>query len=290
MDSKVIIQLLILVVLVIGSAFFSATETALMTLSKIRLRHMADSGNKRAKLVESLKQEPNKLLGSILLGNNAVNIAASAVATALAIEMMGSSGVGVVTVVMTVVILIFGEITPKSLAMEYSEKLSLLVAPIINIIVKVATPFVWILTKITNVIIRLFGGNPDDQKPFITEEELKTIVNVSSEEGLLENDEKKMIYNIFEYGDLRVKDIMIQRMDVLAISIDASYSEIVEVFEEKKFSRLPVYEDTIDNIVGILYAKDILFSTSFKSDEFSIESLMRSPFQTFEFIKISDFF
>lgn len=290
MESKLIVQLVILVILIMGSAFFSATETALMSLSKIRLRHMADSGSKKAKMVETLKQEPNKLLGSILLGNNAVNIAASSVATALAIDMMGPGGVGVVTVVMTVVILIFGEITPKSLAMEYSEKISLLVAPIIMVLVKVSTPFVWVLTKITNVIIKMLGGNPNNEKPFITEEELKTIVNVSSEEGLLENDEKEMIYNIFEYGDLRVKDIMIQRMDVLAVSIDATYKEIVEVFEEKMFSRLPVYDDTIDNIVGILYAKDILFSTSFSDSKFDLESLMRAPFQTFEFIKISDFF
>lgn len=293
MDTSTYVQLALLILLILLSGFFSASETALMSLSKIRLKHMVESDIKNAKTIEKMLNTPNNMLGAILLGNNAVNIGASSVATALAISMFGNSGIGFSTLVMTILILIFGEITPKSLAMQYTEKFALFVAPVINFLAALFSPLVHVLTKITNLFIRLLGGTPDDKKPFITQEELRTIVDVSSQEGILENEEKEMIYNIFEFGDLRVRDVMIQRMDVLAISKEASYDEVLEVFNEKKFSRLPVYDDTIDNIVGIIYAKDLFFNNISGIDissEFKIEDYMREPLVTFEFIKISDFF
>lgn len=293
MDTSTYVQLALLIVLILLSGFFSASETSLMSLSKIRLKHMVESDVKNAKIIEKLISKPNNMLGAILLGNNAVNIGASSVATALAISIFGTSGIGFSTFVMTILILIFGEITPKSLAMQYTEKFALFVSPIINILSIIFSPFVYVLTKITNLFIKLFGGKPDDKKPFITPEELRTIVDVSSQEGILENEEKEMIYNIFEFGDLRVRDVMIQRMDVLAISKEASYDEVLEVFNEKKFSRLPVYDDTIDNIVGIIYAKDLFFNNISGVDitlDFKVEDYMRDPLVTFEFIKISDFF
>lgn len=293
MDTSTYVQLALLIVLILLSGFFSASETSLMSLSKIRLKHMVESDIKNAKTIEKLLSKPNNMLGAILLGNNAVNIGASSVATALAISIFGSGGIGFATLVMTILILIFGEITPKSLAMQYTEKFALLVAPIINFLAVLFSPVVHVLTKITNLFIRLLGGVPDNKKPFITPEELRTIVDVSSQEGILENEEKEMIYNIFEFGDLRVRDVMIQRMDVLAISKDATYDEILEAFNEKKFSRLPVYDDTIDNIVGIIYAKDLFFNNISGvelSVDFKIEDYMRDPLMTFEFIKISDFF
>ena len=177
--------------------------------------------------------------------------------------------------------------------MQYPEKFALSVSPVINILSILFSPLVYILTKLTNVIIKFLGGKPDDKKPFITQEELRTIVDVSSKEGILENEEKEMIYNIFEFGDLRVRDLMIQRMDVLAISKDANYDEVLEAFNDKKFSRLPVYEDTIDNIIGMIYAKDLFFSNISEKDfseNFKVENYMREPLMTFEFIKISDFF
>lgn len=293
MDTSTYVQLALLILLILLSGFFSASETALMSLSKIRLKHMVESDIKNAKTIEKMLNTPNNMLGAILLGNNAVNIGASSVATALAISMFGNSGIGFSTLVMTILILIFGEITPKSLAMQYTEKFALFVAPVINFLAALFSPLVHVLTKITNLFIRLLGGTPDDKKPFITQEELRTIVDVSSQEGILENEEKEMIYNIFEFGDLRVRDVMIQRMDVLAISKEALYDEVLEVFNEKKFSRLPVYDDTIDNIVGIIYAKDLFFNNISGIDissEFKIEDYMREPLVTFEFIKISDFF
>lgn len=280
---------LLLIVLIFLSGFFSASETALLSLSKIRLKHMVKENIKHAKNIERLLENPNKLLGTILIGNNVVNIGGSAIATALAIKLFPNGGVGISTAVMTIVILIFGEVTPKNLAIQNSERMSIAVSPVISILVRIFSPLVFVLTKITNVFLRLLGVRDEAKKPFITEEELKTLVDVSSKEGILENEEKEMIYNIFEFGDLRVADVMIQRMDIKAVSVDDSYDEVLETFKKEKFSRLLVYEETIDNIVGVLYAKDIFFADREK-EEFRIKDYIRPPVNTFEFIKISDFF
>ncbi len=295
MGTYIAIEIIVLVVLILLSGFFSASETALMSLSKIRLKHMVESNVKNANKIEELLDRPDKMLGSILLGNNAVNIAATSVATALVILLFpnGRGGVAFVTAIMTVLILVFGEITPKSLAVEYTEKISLFVARPILFLSKLFSPLIFLLTKITAFIIRLFGGEVNVKKPFITTEELRTLVDVSSQEGILEHDEKEMIYNIFEFSDLRIKDVMVQRMDMLSVPIDATYSEVIEMFNSKKFSRLPVYDDTIDNIVGILYSKDLFFkdvTDGISPEEFSVKDYMREPFNTFEFIKINDFF
>lgn len=266
------------------------SETALMSMSKIRLRHLVENHVKHAKLTQDLLDHPNQLLGTILVGNNLVNIAASAIATSIAIYFWNNKGIGIATFLMTLLILIFGEITPKNIAIDYTEEIVLFIAPIMNVFVKIFSPVVWILTNFTNGLLHLFGLNKQEKKPLITEEELKTIVEVSSQEGVLESDEKEIIDNIFEYSDMRVKDIMIQRMDIVAVDVSATYEEVVEAFGEKQFSRIPVYEDTIDNIVGVLYAKDLFFIPVEKIKQFDIKKYMREPFYTYEFIKISDFF
>lgn len=283
-------QITILVALLFFSAFFSMSETALMSMSKIRLRHLVENHVKHAKLTQDLLDHPNQLLGTILVGNNLVNIAASAIATSIAIYFWNNKGVGIATFLMTLLILIFGEITPKNIAIDYTEEIVLFIAPIMSVFVKIFSPVVWILTNFTNGLLHLFGLNKQEKKPLITEEELKTIVEVSSQEGVLESDEKEIIDNIFEYSDMRVKDIMIQRMDIVAVDVSATYEEVVEAFGEKQFSRIPVYEDTIDNIVGVLYAKDLFFIPVEKIKQFDIKKYMREPFYTYEFIKISDFF
>ena len=284
------IQITILVALLFFSAFFSMSETALMSMSKIRLRHLVENHVKHAKLTQDLLDHPNQLLGTILVGNNLVNIAASAIATSIAIYFWNNKGVGIATFLMTLLILIFGEITPKNIAIDYTEEIVLFIAPIMNVFVKIFSPIVWVLTNFTNGLLHLFGVNKQEKKPLITEEELKTIVEVSSQEGVLESDEKEIIDNIFEYSDMRVKDIMIQRMDIVAVDVSATYEEVVAAFGEKQFSRIPVYEDTIDNIVGVLYAKDLFFIPVEKIKQFDIKKYMREPFYTYEFIKISDFF
>lgn len=290
MDSSFTWQLVILVILVALSSFFSASETALMSLSRIRIRHLVDENIKGAKLLEKLTNDPNKLLGSILIGNNIVNIGASALASSLAMKLFGDSGVALATGVMTVLVLIFGEITPKTIAKQKSEQISLRIIKIINIVVKVLTPLVFVFTQISQVFIKLLGAEPDVNESFITQEELKTMVGVSEEEGVLEEEEKEMIFNVFEFGDLQVKDVMIQRVDIVAVNVDVTYDEILDVIKQEQFSRIPVYNETIDDIVGVLNIKDLLFISDEDKKNFDIKKFMRDPFYTFEFKKVMELF
>ncbi len=289
MDPGSIWQLIVLVILLLCSSFFSASETALTSLSKIRIRHMVDEGIKGAGQINKLLDEPGKLLGTILVGNNIVNIAASAIATSLALDLLGSVGVGVSTAVMTIFVLIFGEITPKSLAAQNSERVSLKVAKPLAILVYIMNPVVMVFTYITNILIKMFGGNAGVIQPFITEEELRTIVNVSHEEGVLEVAEKQIINNVFEFGDMHVKDVMIQRTDIIAIDQQSDLNEIIGTIKKEQFSRYPVYVDRIDDIVGIVNVKDFVFLSD-DNEIFEIEKYIRKPFYTFEYRKIIEVF
>ncbi|MDH8676537.1 hemolysin family protein [Fusibacter bizertensis] len=282
-------QIILLAVLIGMSAFFSASETALMSLSKIRIRHLVDEKVRGAEAVSKLVENPNKLLGSILVGNNVVNIGASALATSLAIHYLGNAGVGIATGIMTLLVLIFGEITPKSLATQHSEFISLKIAGIINFFVVIFNPIVFLLLFFTNGLIRLLGGKPGRTQPFITEDELKTMVTVSHEEGVLEVEEKQMIYNVFEFGDSQVKDVMTPRTDMVALEINSSYEKIIETFRSEQFSRIPIYQETTDNIIGILYIKDLIFKTS-ENKSFDIHDYTREPYFTFEFKKTTELF
>ena len=265
------------------------SETALMALSKIRIRHMVDEGVRGAKLVEKLSQDPSKLLGAILIGNNIVNIGASALATSVAVKVIGPSGVGVVTVIMTILVLTFGEITPKSIAKQNSEKVALMVSKPVNFIVKAFNPLVLIFTAISGIFIRLLGGDPKATEPFITEEELRTMVGVSEEEGVLEGVEKEMIFNVFEFADSQVKDVMVQRVDIVAIDVNATYEEVISIIKTEQFSRLPVYNENIDDVIGILNVKDLIMASGCE-DNFKVSDYMREPYYTFEFKKITELF
>ena len=265
------------------------SETALMSLSKIRIRHMVEEGVKGAKLVEKLTEDPNRLLGAILIGNNVVNIGASALATTIATNIFGSAGAGIATGIMTILVLIFGEITPKSIAKQKSEKVALRVSKVINVIVKILRPFIGIFTAISSIFIIVLGGDPKASEPFITEEELRTMVGVSEEEGVLEDVEKEMIFNVFDFADAHVKDVMVQRVDVIAVDLEATYEEVLEVIKREQFSRIPVYNQTIDDIVGILNVKDLIMAEK-SSDAFKVSKYMREPYYTFEFKKIKELF
>lgn len=265
------------------------SETALMALSKIRIRHMVEDGVKGAKLVEKLTEDPNKLLGAILIGNNIVNILASSLATTLFVSLVGPGGVGIATGVMTVLVLIFGEITPKSIAKQKSEQVSLKVSKPISVMVKLFKPFIGIFTFISSGFIRLLGGYPKASEPFITEEELKTMVGVSEEEGVLEDVEKEMIFNVFDFADAQAKDVMVQRVDIVAVDSEATYEDVLEVIKKEQFSRIPVYNQTIDDIVGVLYVKDLIIAGQNK-DGFKVTDYMREPYYTFEFKKIKELF
>lgn len=289
MDSNYTWQIISLVILIALSSFFSASETALMSLNKIRLRHMVEEEVPGAKLVEKLIDDPNRLLGAILIGNNIANIGASALATVIATKIFGESGVGIATGIITILVLIFGEITPKSIAKQRAEDVALKVAKAIEFIVVIFKPLVYIFTAISSFFIRILGGNPNEAKSFITEEELKTMVGVSEKEGVLENVEKEMIFNVFEFADLQVKDVMVQRVDIVAVNEEATYEEVMDVIKNEQFSRIPVYNQTIDNVMGFLNVKDFAMIENLRED-FNIAKYIRDPFYTFEFKKIVELF
>lgn len=289
MDPNYTWQIISLVILILASSFFSMSETALMSLSKIRLKHMVEEEIPGAELVEKLTKDPNRLLGAILTGNNMTIIGASAMATVLATNIFGDNGVGIAIGIITVLVLIFGEIIPKSIAKQKSEAIALRVARPIKFVVIIFKPLVYIFTAISSVFIRILGGDPSGVKSFITQEELMTMVGVSEEEGILENAEKEMIFNVFEFVDLQVKDIMVQRVDIISVDKEASYDEVMDVIKNEQFSRIPVYNQTIDNIIGVLNIKDLATIENLRED-FNISKYIREPFYTFEFKKIVELF
>lgn len=282
-------EFIILFILIGLSAFFSASETALVSLSKIRLRRMVEDNEKNSKLISNLTENPNKLLGAILIGNNIVNIGASAIATSIAIDLYGSKGTLISTIVMTILILVFGEVTPKSLAAQNSEKTSIRVAKPINFITIVFRPLISILTFITNGIVKLLGGTKTGTQPLITEDELKTIVNVSHEEGVLEGEERQMIYNVFEFGDSQAKDVMTPRTNMAVVNINSTYEELLEFLKEENFSRIPVYDEDIDDIVGIMHVKDLILYVDNK-ENFNLKDIMRPAYFTYEFKSTAELF
>ncbi|MGL4361715.1 MAG: HlyC/CorC family transporter [Cellulosilyticaceae bacterium] len=289
MDSVHLVQISILLILLIGSGFFSASETALMSISKIDARHMVAQNMPGAQRVAKLVEDPNKLLGSILVGNNLVNIGASSLATVIAMSLWQDAGAGIATGVMTLLVLIFGEITPKSLSTQNAQKVAIFVAPAISVVVVLLGPIVKVLMRVSNMLIRLFGGSVDANRPFITEDELKTIVTVSHEEGVLEFEEKEMIYNVFSFGDSYTKDIMIPRTDMIAIDVNASYDDIIALYKEEQFSRMPVYGESYDNIIGVIYVKDLLLKR-FDHATFNAHEFLREVYFVHEFKRIDELF
>ncbi len=281
------LMFIVLVGLLMTSAFFSASETALTSLSKIRIKNMIEEKIKNAELIEKLVSNPNKLLSAILVGNNLVNIAATSLLTSLTLAYAPKNGVAIATAITTVAVLIFGEITPKTFAAQNSEKVSLAVVKIINAIIFILTPAIWVLNIITGFMLKLLGVKKTGITTTITEAELKTMVNVSHEEGIIEIDERRMINNVFDFDNSKAKDVMTPRTDMIAVEDTATYDEIVALFKEERFSRLPVYHESIDDIIGILHLKDIVF---IDESTFSVEKYMREPYFTYESKIISELF
>ena len=280
MDPSDTYQIIILLILLALSAFFSSNETALMSVNKIRLRSLADEGNKRASMaLDILEDQMPKLLSAILIGNNIVNISASSLATTLAYS-FGGYMVSIVTLILTVLILIFGEITPKNYATINAEKITLRYIPIFKFLMTIMTPVIFIINLFSRGVMRLMRVDPDAASKAMTEEELRTIVDVSHEDGVIESDEKEMIYNVFDLGDATAKDIMVPRVHVTFADVESTYDELIEIFREDKFTRLPVYKDSQNNIVGIINMKDLLLYD--KNEEFVIDRF------TYETKSISD--
>lgn len=286
MDSGDAIQLLILAILIILSAFFSSAETSLTTVNRIRIINLAEEGNKRAATVLKVVDDSGKMLSAILIGNNIVNILASSLATVLATRLFGSKGVGIATGVLTLLILVFGEITPKTLATIYSEKMALIYAPVIYYLMIVLTPVIFIINKLSLGFLRLLRVDPNSKNDTMTENELRTIVDVSHEEGVIESEEREMINNVFDFGDSLAKDIMVPRVDMIFAQVDATREELIEIFKKEKFTRLPVYEETTDDVIGILNIKDLLLYEN--GMEFHVRDILRSAYFTYEYKKTSE--
>lgn len=288
MDPSVAIQLGILVFLLACSAFFSSSETALTTANMFRMKSMAESGDRRAKKVLKVTDDKGRMLSAILIGNNIVNIGASSLATTLAIDFFGSIGAGIATGVMTVLVLIFGEISPKTLATRRADALSLTVAPIILFLMKVLTPIIIVINALSNLFLRLFGVDANQGNDALTEDELRTIINESHESGEINADSHEVINNIFDFHDAEAKEIMVPRIDMTVANINCTYDELLEIYSEDKLTRIPIFEDTQDNIVGIVNMKDLLLIKD--KEKFKIKKIMREPFFTYEHKNTAELF
>lgn len=289
MGTPDIIMLIVLAILIYLSSFFSSAETALTTVNKIKIRKLAEENNKKAQIVLKLIEQPSKMLSVVLIGNNIVNILASSLATVLATKYFKSYGAGISTGVMTILVLIFGEVTPKSQATVKAEKIALRSANIIYVLSYVLAPISYVINKIASILLKILGVNTNAPTNLITENEFRAIVDVSHEEGVIESAERKMITNIVDFGDSVAKDIMVPQIDMCYVDANCSYEELIETFNKDKFSRLPVYKDTKDNILGIINLKDVFFYNK-NTDNFNIEELIRKPLYTYEFKKVSDLF
>lgn len=284
MDSSAVIQLVILLILIILSAFFSSAETALSTVNRVRMRALEEEGNKRAARVNLILDNYGKMISTILIGNNIVNITASSLATILAQRI--NLIVGIATGILTIVVLLFGEIVPKTWANLNNEKIALTYSGIIFGLMHLLTPVIFVVDKLSNGILRLLHIDPNKKPSAMTETELKTYVNVSHEDGVIESEEKEMIYNVFDFSDAVAKDIMIPRINMVTVSVDASYGDVLQVFRESMYTRLPVYQEDKDNIIGLVNIKDFILSDD--QEHFSVHSIMREAHYTYEYKKSAD--
>lgn len=284
MDTPGAIQLTVLVILVFLSGFFSSAETALTTVNRVRMRALEEEGSNRAKKVNKILDNYSKMLSTILVGNNIVNLSASSLATTLAMRI--SFPVGIATGVLTIVVLLCGEIVPKTWAMLYNEKLSLLYSGVIYGLMYILTPVIFVVDKVANLLLRLLRIDPNHKTSAMTENELKTYVDVSHEDGVIETEERTMIYNVFDFSDALAKDIMIPRINMVTVSLDASYEQVLEIFRESMYTRLPVYQEDKDNIIGLINIKDFILTK--EVDAFQVKDILRDAHYTYEYKKIAD--
>lgn len=285
MDPSDVIRFFILLILLALSALFSSAETALTTVNRIRMRTLAEKGVRHADLVLKLTEHSGKMLSAILIGNNIVNLSAASLATSIAYQ-FGGRMVAIASGILTLLILIFGEITPKTMAALHAENMSLFYAPAVSLYMKLMTPIIFLVNGLSRGILLLFRIHADPVNRSMTEHELRTIVEVSHEDGVIESDEREMIYNVFDLGDAKAKDVMVPRVHVTFADIDSSYQELIDIFREDKFTRLPIFEGTTDNVVGTINMKDLLLYDN--SREFHIQDILREAYFTYEYKNISE--
>jgi CBS domain containing-hemolysin-like protein len=258
MESWITIEIITITIFIVFSAFFSLSETALLSVNKIRVRHLAETGNKHAKVLIKLLENPELFLTAILIGNNVVNISASVLATDAAIGYFGETGLAVATGIMTLFILVFGEIFPKTLASRNAENIALIVAGPITTIIKIFRPIVWFLTTIINFLILLFGGKGRVKHPFVTEEMIEMMLKVGEKEGTIEKHEREIISNVFDFTDEKAHGVMTPRDQIVSIDESEALDIALSLINNSGHSRIPVYRNDFDNIVGMIYAKDFL--------------------------------
>ena len=281
-------QLVIIGIMVFLSAFFSSSETALVTVNKIRMKNLAENGDKRAARVLKVTSNSGKMLSAILIGNNIVNIGASSIATMLAVDFWGDIGSGIATGVLTLVILIFGEVTPKTMATIKADSFALAIAGIIDVLMLVLTPVIFIINNLASGVLWLLRVNPNEADKAMTEDEIRTIVDESQESGAIEDEEREMIHNVFDFGDSLAKEIMIPRIDMTFVEADATFEELIELYRENKYTRYPVYEESTDYVIGIINMKDVILLKN--EEDFSIRKIIREPYLTYEHKNTADLF
>ena len=259
-----------------------------MTVNKMKMRYLSEQGNKRAKLVLDITENhTSKMLSAILIGNNIVNLSASSLSAMIAYD-FGGYMVSIATAVLTFAVLVFGEITPKNFATIHADKVSLLYIPVIHIFMTIMTPVIFVINLFANAILFLLRVDPNARNTTMTEDELRTIVDVSHEDGVIESEEKEMIYNVFDLGDAKAKDVMIPRVQIIFADVNSTYKELIEIFRENKFTRLPIYEETTDNVIGTINMKDLLLFDSDKLDSFHVRDILREAYFTYEYKNISE--
>ena len=286
MDSSVPIQAVTILLLVLLSAFFSSAETSMTAANRIRIHSLAEQGDKRAITLEKVISNSGKMLSTILIGNNIVNIAASSLATTFTMKVFGNMYIGVATGVMTLLVLLFGEITPKTIATLKADDLALSYARPIYALMTVLTPIIYIIDKLAGGILFILRVDPNAKTNIITEHELRSMVNAGQENGVIEREEKQMIYNVFDFGDSAAKDVMIPRIDMTFIDVNSTYQELMDIFKEDMHTRFPVYEDNTDNVIGIINIKDLLLYPD--KEQFSIRQILREPYFTYEYKRTTD--
>lgn len=284
MDVPEGIQLISLLVLIILSGFFSSAETAFSTVNRVRMRTLEEEGSRRAAKVNKILESYSKMLSTVLIGNNIVNLSTSALTTTIALRF--GIPVAVATGVLTLVILLGGEIIPKTWAMLSSEKITLAYCGIIFWLMKVMTPVIFVVDKMSNGILRLLHIDPSKKITTMTEAELRTYVDVSHESGVIESEEKEMIYNVFDFSDALAKDIMVPRINMVTVDVEATFEEVLSTFRESMYTRFPVYEDDKDNIIGLINIKDFILTED--EEHFQVRSILRDAHFTYEYKKVAD--
>lgn len=285
MDSSDAIQFLALIILICLSAFFSSAETSMTTVNKIRIQSLAEQGDKRASILLTVIEDSGKLLSTILIGNNIVNISASSLATTITMRLFGNAAVSISTGILTLLVLIFGEITPKTMASLHAEKMALSYARIIHFLMFLLTPVIFLVNKMAKGVLTLLRVDDSVKGNTITEHELRTLVNVGHKEGVIETEERQMIYNVFDFGDSQAQDVMVPRIDVTFADVNSSYEDLIQLFREEKHTRFPVFEETTDNIIGIINVKDLLLTNQ---KDFTLRKILREAYFTYEYKKTSE--